>query len=157
MSAVSDFPAPPMPVVAIPAAVERLRATFVSGRTQPEAWRREQLKGIKAMLTDHGAVFVEAMRADLRKPEIEAWAADVGATKMETAGALRGLRKWMKPERVGWLPIPGRSVVVREPLGVVLIISPWNYPVQLLLSPLIGAIAAGIAASASSPSMSRIP
>ena len=143
MSANSAFPVPRSSVEDIPIAVERLRATFAAGRTQTETWRREQLKSLKAMLTERGEEFVDAMRADLGKPELEAWAADVGATKMEVAGALRGLRKWMKPERVGLLPIPGRAKILREPLGVVLIISPWNYPVQLLLSPLVGAIAAG--------------
>ena len=78
--------------------------------------------------------FVRALAADFGKPELEARAADIGQAKMEAQGALRRLKKWMKPERVG-LPVPlmGASRIIREPLGVVLIISPWNYPVGLLL------------------------
>jgi aldehyde dehydrogenase (NAD+) len=115
----------------------------VSGRTRPLAWRREQLEALRAMCSERGEELVEAMHADLGKPTLEAWSADVGATRMEASLALRKLKKWTRPERVGLLPIPGRMRVIREPLGVVLIISPWNYPVQLLLSPLVGAIAAG--------------
>lgn len=127
----------------IPGLVAGLRASFDAGRTRPLAWRREQLEGVRALLGDHGDEFVAALHADLRKPTLEAWAADVGATRQEARLALRNLKKWTRPERVGLLPIPGRAKVIREPLGVVLIIAPWNYPVQLLLSPLIGAIAAG--------------
>ena len=68
---------------------------------------------------------------------------DIGQVPIEVGLALRNLRKWTRPERAGRVPFLGRSRVVREPLGVVLIIAPWNYPVGLLLSPLVGAIAAG--------------
>jgi aldehyde dehydrogenase (NAD+) len=126
----------------IPPQVEKLRATFASGRTRPLAWRREQLKALKALVHERGDALVEALQADLRKPTLEAWVADVGQVTVEATLALRGLRRWTKPRRAGFFPL-GRSRVVHEPLGVVLIIAPWNYPVGLLLSPLIGAIAAG--------------
>jgi len=127
----------------IPETVERLRASFDAGRTRPLAWRREQLERLLALLDDHGEALVEALQADLRKPELEAWAADVGSVRSEAKRALKNLKRWTKPERVGGMPLLGRSYVYREPLGVVLVIAPWNYPVQLLLSPLVGAIAAG--------------
>jgi aldehyde dehydrogenase (NAD+) len=127
----------------IPELVARLRACFDSGRTRPLEWRRAQLRALRAMMRERGDELVAAVRADFGKPVLEAWAADVGAVSMEAGGALRRLARWTRPERVGWLPIPGRMRVLREPLGVVLIISPWNYPIQLLLSPLVGAIAAG--------------
>lgn len=130
----------------IPAVVDRLRATFESGRTRPLAWRREQLERLVALVDDHGDALCEAMRADLGKPELEAWAADLGSVRSEAKRALKNLKRWTKPQRVGGMPFLGRSYVMREPLGVVLVIAPWNYPVQLLLSPLVGAIAAGNAA-----------
>ena len=127
----------------IPEIVARLRAAFEAGRTRPLAWRREQLERLGALLAEQGQALVEALQADLRKPELEAWAADVGSVRSEVKLALKKLARWTKPERVGGMPLLGRSLIVREPLGVVLIISPWNYPVQLLLSPLVGALAAG--------------
>jgi aldehyde dehydrogenase (NAD+) len=143
---VSTATFPHTDVDAIPAVVERLRATFDAGRTRPLEWRREQLERLVALMDEHGDEIVEALQADLRKPELEAWAADVGSVKSEAKRAIKNLKRWTKPERVGGMPLLGRSYVVREPLGVVLIISPWNYPVQLLFSPLVGAIAAGNAA-----------
>jgi aldehyde dehydrogenase (NAD+) len=74
---------------------------------------------------------------------LEAWTADIGSVKMEAKNALKNLKKWTAPERGPAVSPLGRMRVIREPLGCVLIISPWNYPVQLLLSPLVGAIAAG--------------
>jgi len=144
MSAAADSrPGPHTDVERIPGTVEGLRRSFASGRTRPLAWRREQLKALRAMMVEHGDELVAALQADLGKPVLEALAADVSSVKREASLALRRLRRWTRPERVGWLPIPGRMRVIREPLGVVLIIAPWNYPVQLLLSPLVGALAAG--------------
>jgi aldehyde dehydrogenase (NAD+) len=128
---------------AIPDVVAQLRSTFESGRTRPLAWRREQLKNLRSLMRAHGDEMVAALRADFGKPELEARMMDVGQVPIECSLALRNLRKWTRPERAGSLPILGRSRIVREPLGVVLIIAPWNYPVGLLLSPLVGAIAAG--------------
>jgi aldehyde dehydrogenase (NAD+) len=129
----------------IPDRVARLRATFESGRTRPAAWRAEQLGRLRALLVENAAALQEALHADLRKPELEAWTADVGFTLGEVDVARKKLRSWMKPRRVGTpLPLqPARSWVVPEPLGVVLIIAPWNYPVQLSLAPLAAALAAG--------------
>jgi len=100
---------------------------------------------MKAMLVEREADLLDALHADLGKPPTEAWATDIGIVISEVEYTLRHLRRWTRPERV-WAPVatrPGRARIVREPLGVVLVIAPWNYPVQLLLSPLIGAIAAG--------------
>ena len=136
-------PQPRFDVDQIPGIVERLRQTFDSGRTRPLDWRRGQLQAVHDMVAAEGEVLVEALQADLRKPTLEAWAADIGSIKMEAKSTIKQLKKWTRPEKIGLLPIPGRMRVIREPLGVALIISPWNYPVQLLLSPLLGAIAAG--------------
>jgi aldehyde dehydrogenase (NAD+) len=97
------------------------------------------------MLVEREGELLAALATDLGKPPTEAWATDVGFVISEIDHALRHLRGWMRPERI-WAPLvtrPARAVLVREPLGVVLVIAPWNYPVQLLLSPLIGSIAAG--------------
>ena len=143
MSAAPSLPEPHTELESIPAQVARLRRTFDAGRTRPLEWRREQLKALIAMHDDHADEFVEALRADFGKPTFEAFTSDVGQGKTEAKNALKNLKKWTRPERIGLLPVMGRARVIREPLGVVLIISPWNYPIGLLLSPLAGAIAAG--------------
>jgi aldehyde dehydrogenase (NAD+) len=129
----------------LPDTVARLRATFESGRTRPLRWRRDQLEALRAMLVEREADLLAALKADLGKPPTEAWATDVGFVISEITHALRHLRAWSRPERV-WAPMvtrPASARIVREPVGVALVIAPWNYPVQLLLSPLVGALAAG--------------
>jgi len=128
-----------------PDLVARLRAGFESGCTRPAAWRLEQLERIAALLRENAGAFTAALQADLRKPDIEAWATDIGSVVGEVELIRKKLRAWMKPERIS-TPLklrPGSSFIVRDPLGVVLIIAPWNYPVQLALAPLAAAIAAG--------------
>jgi aldehyde dehydrogenase (NAD+) len=87
----------------------------------------------------------DALDADLGKPATEAYATDVGFVIGEIDYTLKRLRGWMRPERVGTRLVtkPSRGRIVREPLGVVLVIAPWNYPVHLALAPVVGAIAAG--------------
>jgi aldehyde dehydrogenase (NAD+) len=134
-----------MDTVDIPALVKGLRASFDSGRTRPLEWRRGQLQQMRAMLQEQEAALLGALAADLGKPATEAYAADVGFLYGDLDLTLKHLGKWTKPQRVP-TPIvvkPARAQIIREPLGVALIIGPWNYPVQLVLAPLIGAIAAG--------------
>ena len=129
----------------IVSAVADLRASFVAGRTRPASWRREQLDRLHAMIVEREGIFLEALREDLGKPVFEAWLGEIGFLANEASSAQKHLRAWMQPERVT-TPLavqPGKSRIEREPLGVALIIAPWNYPLQLALSPLIGAIAAG--------------
>jgi len=124
---------------------EGLRSTFRTGRTKSLEWRREQLEKIKALVKENAEELGEALRADLGKPTLEAWTTEIAITAQECDLALKNLKRWTAPEKVG-TPLnqqPASARVVREPLGVVLIIAPWNYPVQLLLSPLVGAVAAG--------------
>jgi aldehyde dehydrogenase (NAD+) len=127
------------------AVVPKLRSAFESGRTRPLSWRRDQLRRMKKMLTVREVELLGALGADLGKPRLEAWVSDVAIVISEIEHALKHLKAWTKPERV-WTPLaqrPGKARVQREPLGVALVIAPWNYPVQLLLSPMVGAIAAG--------------
>lgn len=148
MSAAEPYPVPSTDIGSIPDTVARARAAFDSGRTRPLDWRREQLRKLRAMVVENADELVAALRADLSKPELEALTTDVQVVAGEVDAALKGLERWTRPEKVA-TPLaiqPARSRLVREPLGVVLIIGPWNYPVQLVLLPLIGAIAAGNAA-----------
>ncbi len=127
------------------AVVARLRATYDSGRTRPLEWRLEQLRALRRMLVEREQELVDALVADLGRPPFEAWLPDVRATGREVEEMIASLPGWMAPERVkvAALMQPGRARVVREPLGVALVIGPWNYPVQLVLVPLAAALAAG--------------
>jgi aldehyde dehydrogenase (NAD+) len=138
-------PHPATDLALIPEVVKRLRAAFDEGRTRPLAWRREQLERMKKMVLENKQELLDALHADLGKPPIEASITDVSIVAQEVDLALKNLERWTRPEKVS-TPLnqqPAKARVVREPLGLALIIAPWNYPVQLLLSPAVGAIAAG--------------
>lgn len=129
----------------IPQVLGRLRATFREGRTRPLAWRLQHLQKLRALLKEREAEALAALRADLGKPALEAYASELGFLVAELDHTIKHLPSWVKPEKVS-TPLanqPASSVVMREPLGVVLIIAPWNYPLQLALGPLMAAIAAG--------------
>ncbi|GAB2960110.1 aldehyde dehydrogenase family protein [Amycolatopsis acidiphila] len=122
-----------------------LRRTFADGRTRSVDWRIAQLSGLERLLTEAEDTIVAALAADLGRPAAEAFIGDIGATKAETTFARKRVAKWMRPRRTR-LPLtalPGRGWYQYEPLGVVLVIGPWNYPFYLTLGPLVGAIAAG--------------
>ncbi len=127
------------------AVVQRLRTTFESGRTRSYAWRVAQLDAIRRMLVDREDEILDALHVDVGKPRLEGWLAEVGFMVKEVDFVKKNLEKWMAPERVGTPLVlqPGRSEIMKEPLGVVLVIGPWNYPFQLILAPLVGALAAG--------------
>lgn len=125
--------------------VDRLRATFRTGVTRPFRWRREQLLGISHLLDQEEDRITAALEADLGKSPIEAYITDVAVTASAVEHILKHLDDWAKPERVK-VPItqkPGQAEVVYEPLGVVAVLGPWNYPVQLLVMPMAYALAAG--------------
>ena len=129
----------------IPDIVAGLRHCHSTGITRPEAWRREQLQRLRALLIGRGPEFEEALSADLGKSATEAQLTEIGFLVSEIDHALAHLGRWMRPRRVR-VPLavqPALARTVAEPLGVVLVIAPWNYPLMLALSPLVGAIAAG--------------
>ncbi|MDT4925807.1 MAG: aldehyde dehydrogenase [Pseudonocardiales bacterium] len=129
----------------IPDTVAQLRATFRSGRTRPVEWRLEQLDALVRLVTERESDFAEALAKDLGRGAVEAWLADLAPVTGEAKYAAKKLRTWMKSTRVK-LPMsvqPGKAWYQYEPLGVVLIIGPWNYPIHLVLAPLVGALAAG--------------
>jgi aldehyde dehydrogenase (NAD+) len=125
--------------------LEKLRQYFNSGHTRPYSFRREQLKKLKASILNHEQGLYAALDTDLKKSKEETWVTETGMVIAELNAAIRNLKSWMRPQRVttNLLNLPSGSRVMKEPLGVVLIIGPWNYPFQLLINPLIGAIAAG--------------
>lgn len=127
------------------ALLARLRAGFASGRTRSLGWRLAQLEAISRMLSERQDELVAALKTDLGRPELEAWATDLRVTDREITEMRRNLAKWIAPERrkVPLVLAPAKAEVIGEPLGVVLVIAPWNYPVHLLLLPVAAALAAG--------------
>ena len=118
---------------------------FLSGQTRQLEFRIKALKQLKGAIYEHEDDILKALYADLHKTEFEAYVTEIGITYDEIKFALKNIRKWAKPEKVP-SPIilwPSSSFVLKEPFGSSLIISPWNYPFQLLMAPLVGAIGAG--------------
>lgn len=127
------------------ALVGGLRSYFDTGATKSLAWRLSQLDALEHLLMEREGDIVEGLRKDLGKPETEALLSEVRMIVGEVRLTRKKLRSWMKPERVRTplIAMPGRSYVYREPLGLVLIIAPWNYPFQTAILPLVGALGAG--------------
>jgi len=126
--------------------VARLRATFRSGRTKPVVWRTTQLRRLRELLTAHGEELAAALHADLGKSSTEAFRTEINFVVREIDHTLEHLDEWLRPESA---PVPAHlgedatAWTQYDPLGVVLVIAPWNYPAQLLLAPMAGALAAG--------------
>lgn len=124
--------------------LEKLRESVVRGTTRPETWRRQQLDRLHALVCDHEQEVLEALREDLAKPPLEGMA-EVVSLLQELKLARRNLRRWMRPQaiQVPLVQRPGRAQLIREPLGCVLLIGPWNLPFSLTFWPLVSALAAG--------------
>jgi aldehyde dehydrogenase (NAD+) len=125
--------------------VAAVRSAFDDGTTRSLVWRRQQLRRMIELLEENEDELLAALRADLGKPSVEGYVTDIAFVLSELRLMVRNLEKWNAPVRVRTplASMPGRSRLVPQPLGVVLVIAPWNYPVQLLLVPAAGAIAAG--------------
>lgn len=125
--------------------LEALRQYFQSGATQSFDFRLLQLKRLKQAVLDHEQPLYKALYADLKKTDEDAWATEIGFFLSELNYTIKHLQEWMEPKSVATnlVNMPSTSYTVQEPLGVVCIIAPWNYPFQLLFTPLIGAIAGG--------------
>lgn len=129
----------------ISAVVERARDAFNAGRTRSMQWRRSTLLLLRELIASREEELLQAVASDFGKPRMEAFATEVGFMQFDIDHVLTHLDSWMRPEKVP-TPVlfqPGSSSIVSEPLGVVCVIAPWNYPLQLLLVPMIAAIAAG--------------
>lgn len=129
----------------VPGAVAALRATYEAGTTRPLAWRLAQLAAVRTMLRERSDEFAAALETDLGKPAVESRLTETAFVAADAAHVAKRLRRWLAPRRAASTAqlAPSRAFVVREPLGVVCVIAPWNYPLQLLLSPVVGALAAG--------------
>ena len=125
--------------------LEDMRVFYASGQTRTYAFRKAQLGKLKKAVLDYEEELYSALEADLKKNAEESWITELGFVTSEISHTLSHLSKWMKKQRVSTnlLNFPSSSFVLHEPKGVVLIIGPWNYPLQLLFTPLIGAVAAG--------------
>ncbi|KAL8244344.1 hypothetical protein R6Q59_010602 [Mikania micrantha] len=143
---VNDSPAPAVfDSEAAGCLVKELRDTFLSGKTRSYEWRLSQLKSLLKMMEDSEKQICDALFSDLSKPEMEAYIHEVAMIKSSCKLALKKLKDWMKPEKAktNLGTFPSTAEIVPEPLGVVLVISAWNYPLLLSVDPVIGAIAAG--------------
>ncbi|SEG63179.1 aldehyde dehydrogenase (NAD+) [Nonomuraea solani] len=121
------------------------RRRFDSGATRSLPWRITQLDALHRLLRENATLIEDALSTDLGKCPTETRLAETGVLLADIDHTRRHLRQWARPRRVG-LPLslwPATARLIPQPLGVVLVIAPWNYPVQLLFAPMIGAIAAG--------------
>ncbi|HYC30110.1 MAG TPA: aldehyde dehydrogenase family protein, partial [Chitinophagaceae bacterium] len=117
--------------------LEHIRAYFEGGFTRSYKFRREQLKRLKAGILRHEKDLHAALHEDLKKSPEESWVTETGFLISEINAMLKNLRQYMQPQRVSTnlVNLPSSSYIMKEPLGVVLIIGPWNYPLQLLFTP----------------------
>ncbi len=125
--------------------ITKQRELFRSGLTRPIKFRLEQLESLRQGILKYECDIIEALKLDLNKPEYEAYTTEVGIVLHSISHISKNLEKWAKVKVVK-TPIqlaPAKSTIKYEPLGVVLIVAPFNYPFQLLIEPLLGAIAAG--------------
>jgi aldehyde dehydrogenase (NAD+) len=124
---------------------EKMQTFFFTGATSTYEFRKKQLIKLRSTIEKYENEISEALHADLHKSAEEAYSTEIGFIYSEISHTLKHLKSWMKPRSVS-TPIilfPSSSKIIREALGVTLIIAPWNYPFQLLMAPLIGAIAGG--------------
>ncbi|MBQ3881757.1 MAG: aldehyde dehydrogenase family protein [Bacteroidales bacterium] len=128
--------------------VLRQREFFSTGKTKAVPFRKEMLSRLHSSLKKWEKPLCEALHTDLHKCYEEAYMTEIGILYSELSEAERKVGKWARRRRTStpMTVMPSGSHIVREPLGCTLIVSPWNYPVQLLLNPLIGAVSAGCTA-----------
>lgn len=121
------------------------REFFHSGKTRNVDFRIEQLESLRRVLLENENAIYQALQADLKKPQFESYGGELGILLEEIRHTIANLRGWVKPQRVP-TPLslfPSHSRIHSDPRGLILIVGPWNYPFQLIFTPLVGAIAAG--------------
>ena len=125
--------------------INKQKEFFNNGNTLNINFRLEQLKILRKAVIEFQPQIFDALDKDLNKSNFESYETEVGLILDEIRFCIKHLKKWAKPKKVKTSLVnqPGKSSIYYEPYGISLIISPWNYPFQLLISPLIGAISAG--------------
>jgi aldehyde dehydrogenase (NAD+) len=125
--------------------LESMRTYFKKGSTKDHDFRKKQLLSLKKSVLNREEDIYNALYTDLKKSKEETWVTETGFLIAEINSAIKNLHSWMQSKKAATnlVNLPSSSFIMPEPLGVVLIIGPWNYPLQLLLTPLVGAIAAG--------------
>ncbi len=118
------------PIADLPGIIASARAAFAAGTTKPLSWRRAQLYALARLVEENQAAILEALHADLRKPQFEAAIHEVALVAGEARHMAAHLGAWAAPEPVVTpsMHLPASSYVVKDPLGVVLVITPWNFP-----------------------------
>lgn len=135
---------------------------FFAGATKEIPFRIKQLEILKKAIINNEGKILNALKLDLGKPETEAYVSEISPVLKEIDLAIKNIKKWNKPQKVPTplMLFPASSYIYKEPYGCVLIIGPWNYPLELLFRPLIGSISAGncsvVKPSEASPSCSRV-
>lgn len=125
--------------------VNNMRQSFRTGKTRPIEWRLKQLNGLVNFLQENKEEIAQALKIDLGKSKFEALSMESSGVLSECKEAIKNLSKWMSPTSVS-TPIvhfPASSRIVSDPLGVVLVLGAWNFPLSVTLGPAIGAFAAG--------------
>lgn len=124
--------------------IQTQKQYFNTQKTKPIEFRLEQLKKLKIEIQKNEKEIQTALNQDLKKSKTESYISEIGYILNEIEYSIKNLKNWSKPKKVSSKTIPfSKSQINSEPLGTILIISPWNYPFQLTISPLIGSIAAG--------------
>jgi len=142
--------------------LESMRGYFKTNATKEYAFRKQQLLNLKRSILKYEEELYKCLYIDLKKSKEEIWVTEIGFVIAEINETLKNLRSWMRRRKSGTnlLNLPSTGFVMPEPLGVVLIVAPWNYPFQLLFAPLVGAIAAGncivLKASEFAPATSKV-
>ena len=144
-SSPSSVSSPDIPQSTVVRLLHQQHQFFATGQTLDLAFREERLRELQHVLLKHEQALIDAMYADFKKPALESFGTEIGFVELEINMVLKNLHKWVRPKKVAetLLNFPAKSYIYTEPYGVALIIGPWNYPLQLVINPLIGALAAG--------------
>ncbi|MBW4586863.1 aldehyde dehydrogenase [Aetokthonos hydrillicola Thurmond2011] len=131
--------------LSIPEVIQKQRAFFKEGKTKDINFRLQQLKILNQAIIDYEQAIFQSVSADLHKSETETFGTEIAVILKEIEYSTKNLRKWTRAKKVGvpFQLLPASARIQPEPLGLVLIIGPWNYPIQLIMAPLVAAIAAG--------------